>query len=109
MSGRESWSTLTAMYLVPIRPPHGWIAIGLLVHDVAPMAPNGFKVQQNEFVFARCLSEDGIRPWVPDYRLRSCLGVDRTREEQHRKRPAEFHWTPMRSGGWWQNHPSSAA
>ena len=38
----------------------GWIAVGLVVHDVAPVAPDRVQIEQHEFVLAPRLLEDGI-------------------------------------------------
>jgi hypothetical protein len=44
---------------------HRGISIGLLIHDVAPVAPPGFKIEQHKLVLAHSLGKDRVRPWMP--------------------------------------------
>ena len=37
---------------------------------MAPVAPDGFEIQNDELVFTRCLREDLVRPGMPHNRLR---------------------------------------
>ena len=44
---------------------NNWVAIGDVVHDMAPVAPHCFQVEQDEFMFRTCLPEGRIRPGLP--------------------------------------------
>ena len=41
------------------------IAVSDVVHDVAPVAPDGFKIEQDEFVLCAGLRESSVRPGLP--------------------------------------------
>ncbi len=44
------------------------IAIGGDIHDMAPVTPDGFEIEQDEAVVASCLREDGVGPGEPSGR-----------------------------------------
>jgi hypothetical protein len=47
------------------------VTVGGDVHDVAPVTPHGFEIEQNETVVAAGLGEDGVGPGEPCRRWRS--------------------------------------
>ena len=53
---------------------------------MAPVAPNGFKIEQYEFVFPGCLRKDLIRPRTPNNRQR--LSLCENKPETNRARDA---------------------
>ena len=44
---------------------YGGVAVGVFVHDVAPVAPDGFQIEEDETLFLFGLREDGLGPWLP--------------------------------------------
>ena len=47
------------------QPGHDRIAIGDVIHHMAPVAPHSFQIEQHEFMLFACLSEGRIRPRLP--------------------------------------------
>ena len=54
------------------QPEHSSVAIGLLIHD---MAPYGLKIKQNKLMLPRGAREDLIRPRMPYDGLRRGLSL----------------------------------
>jgi hypothetical protein len=61
------------------------IAIGRIVHHVAPVTPYGAEIEQHQLVFGGSLLEDIVRPVVPA-NVVGCSCADAASKQQGRRK-----------------------
>ena len=77
------------------QPGHDRIAIGDVIHHMAPVAPHSFQIEQHEFMLFACLSEGRIRPRLPMEHRGLCVARRKTAQQKsqyrHNHGMAESH------------------